>query len=581
MYLSKVIIAIPFFLNLASIMFMMSRKPSSEQKYAVSISFANLIFLIGYDLFSEKSYGIPLYGMKIIFISTLFNMMFFLQVESLLFNIRIPRRIKGLLWIYLGVMISLILFSGGNNIFRNLLYKTYKTDSGVSVSFGPVVIAFFMSGMALLLFTIIVFIYRLITSKKKEKIFYTRNFLLCIVPVASFSFSRVDTIAFVLLPYMVSFFSILTTVLVMMNKFSNLSDQALSVVENEVSGPCFILDENMMVHSVNLSAVEFFPEYLKVRKMLGRPVKANDLLHQIVFYAKHNDKFENDIFEFESKRYKAQCIEIKSDYHLYGYTVVLKDITQYSNVVSKLEENTEKQKTLLKAYEDEISTIQSKIVSGAIQLVLSADKEIGEHMRRTSNYTSVIARQLVSDRKFKDILTQRYVEVLTKVSPLHDIGKIKTDKGLLAKPEKNSVMQDSKIQRHVVNGVDVIESLIVNNPNDLFYQLSKEVAMYHHEWWDGEGYPKGLKGYEIPLSARIVSVADVFDNISFQHFRESESPDFQEVFDIILSYSGKRFDPEIVDSFKNAKTKLKRLYEEMVLSDLSDRGGVLEKLIKK
>ena len=190
MYLSKIIIAIPFFLNLASIMFMMSRKPSSEQKYAVSISFANLIFLIGYDLFSEKSYGIPLYGMKIIFISTLFNMMFFLQVESLLFNIRIPRRIKGLLWIYLGVMISLILFSGGNNIFRNLLYKTYKTDSGVSVSFGPVVIAFFMSGMALLLFTIIVFIYRLITSKKKEKIFYTRNFLLCIVPVASFSFSN-------------------------------------------------------------------------------------------------------------------------------------------------------------------------------------------------------------------------------------------------------------------------------------------------------------------------------------------------------------------------------------------------------
>ncbi len=534
----------------------------------MAVSFLTIFIARGYYLYLSEGLTQAHYmGLKIIYAIAIVMLPMFIQINFLLFNVRLSRKIFTI--VSAGTMISvfMLILSYDSDIFSNSVSRLALT-------------LYYVYTISMVVFTVAIFLFRMITCRKNERLFFIRHFFFCILPLLSLCLINVNRYFFMMPLYMLTFFVMATTVLVVREKFSNLSDLALSVVENAVSGPCFIIDENLMVHDANLSAVQMFPEYISVRKLLKKPVKANDLLLQVIFNAENNGKVENSIFEFDNKQYQGYCVSIKSDYRFYGYTVVLKDITEQRDVVYKLEKRNEQQKQILRYYEDEISSIQSKIVSGLMHLILVADKETGEHIRRVSNYTSIIARQLLLEEKFINKLTKRYVEILIKVSPLHDVGKLKIAKGLANNHDLRRPLSDADVQRHVVSGVEIIDSLIVNNPDDLFYTLAKEVALYHHEWWDGEGYPKGLKGYEIPLSARIVALADVFDNISFNQYKETHEANFSETFESVVMYSGKRFDPEIIESFKNVRSKIEKVYEEMVVDNFSiglSGGGVYKK----
>lgn len=562
----KVLISIPLVINCLCILVMMRKRSSTEQKYAMAVSFLTIFIARGYYLYLSEGLTQAHYmGLKIIYAIAIVMLPMFIQINFLLFNVRLSRKIFTI--VSAGTMISvfMLILSYDSDIFSNSVSRLALT-------------LYYVYTISMVVFTVAIFLFRMITCRKNERLFFIRHFFFCILPLLSLCLINVNRYFFMMPLYMLTFFVMATTVLVVREKFSNLSDLALSVVENAVSGPCFIIDENLMVHDANLSAVQMFPEYISVRKLLKKPVKANDLLLQVIFNAENNGNVENSIFEFDNKQYQGYCVAIKSDYRFYGYTVVLKDITEQQDVVYKLEKRNEQQKQILRYYEDEISSIQSKIVSGLMHLILVADKETGEHIRRVSNYTSIIARQLLLEEKFINKLTKRYVEILIKVSPLHDVGKLKIAKGLANNHDLRRPLSDADVQRHVVSGVEIIDSLIVNNPDDLFYTLAKEVALYHHEWWDGEGYPKGLKGYEIPLSARIVALADVFDNISFNQYKETHEANFSETFESVVMYSGKRFDPEIIESFKNVRSKIEKVYEEMVVDNfsigLSGGGGI-------
>ena len=563
----KVLISIPLVINCLCILVMMRKRSSTEQKYAMAVSFLTIFIARGYYLYLSEGLTQAHYmGLKIIYAIAIVMLPMFIQINFLLFNVRLSRKIFTI--ISAGTMISVfvLILSYDSDIFSNSVSRLALT-------------LYYVYTISMVVFTVAIFLFRMITCHKNERLFFIRHFIFCILPLLSLCLINVNRYFFMMPLYMLTFFVMATTVLVVREKFSNLSDLALSVVENAVSGPCFVIDENLMVHDANISAVQMFPEYISVRKLLKKPVKANDLLLQVIFNATNNGDVENSIFEFDNKQYQGYCVSINSDYRFYGYTVVLKDITEQRDIVYKLEKRNEQQKQILRYYEDEISSIQSKIVSGLMHLILVADNEIGEHIRRVSNYTSIIARQLLSEEKFINKLTKRYVEILIKVSPLHDVGKLKISKGLANNHDALHPLSDADVQRHVVSGVEIIDSLIVNNPDDLFYTLSKEVALYHHEWWDGEGYPKGLKGYEIPLSARIVALADVFDNISFKQYKETHEANFAETFQSVVMYSGKRFDPEIIESFKNARSKIERVYEEMVVENFSvglNGGGYIK-----
>jgi putative two-component system response regulator len=173
--------------------------------------------------------------------------------------------------------------------------------------------------------------------------------------------------------------------------------------------------------------------------------------------------------------------------------------------------------------------------------------ESGSHIRRTTLLAETLAMRMLTVDKFKSALLNENVHSLIKASALHDIGKIGIPDGILLKPGKLSDQEFNIIKTHTTIGSDIIDSIAGSLPdNDMYLKYARDICHYHHERWDGKGYPKGLKGEEIPLSARMISIVDVFDAlVNPRCYKAAYTYDLS--LDIIQDGRGTQFDPDIVD----------------------------------
>jgi len=177
------------------------------------------------------------------------------------------------------------------------------------------------------------------------------------------------------------------------------------------------------------------------------------------------------------------------------------------------------------------------------------DPETGNHILRTQGYVHALAERLKDHRRFAAFLTEHNIQLLTRSAPLHDIGKVGIPDAILRKPGKLTPEEWEIMKTHSWLGAEAIElaERDIDQPVE-FLMLAKEIAHWHHEKWDGSGYPDGLAGEAIPVSARLMAVADVFDAlISPRVYKPSMSLD--EARDIIAAERGRQFDPDVTDVF--------------------------------
>lgn len=182
-------------------------------------------------------------------------------------------------------------------------------------------------------------------------------------------------------------------------------------------------------------------------------------------------------------------------------------------------------------------------------LAESRDPETGNHIRRTQYYVKALAESLAQQPKYQQVLTPEVITALFKSAPLHDIGKVGVEDRILLKPGKLTDEEFVQMKRHSTYGRDAIVAAENNlDQADNFLIFAKEIAYAHHEKWDGSGYPEGLAGDAIPLSARLMAVADVYDAlISKRVYKPAFS--HEKAVEIILQGRGSHFDPELVDCF--------------------------------
>jgi HD-GYP domain-containing protein (c-di-GMP phosphodiesterase class II) len=200
--------------------------------------------------------------------------------------------------------------------------------------------------------------------------------------------------------------------------------------------------------------------------------------------------------------------------------------------------------------------LRQAITTAFADIVESRDSFSGQHAKRSGKYAEAIARELKKENVFSDIITDDYLTGLSIAAPLHDIGKIVISDVIINKKGKLSKEEFEIMKTHTTEGKRLIEKILENLPEAKNLVLAAEIAYTHHERWDGTGYPRGLKGEEIPLCGRIVAVADVFDAlISRRSYKEAYSFDFS--VDLIMNESGTHFDPRIAEAFFNIKNQLK------------------------
>jgi len=196
----------------------------------------------------------------------------------------------------------------------------------------------------------------------------------------------------------------------------------------------------------------------------------------------------------------------------------------------------------------EVSEAQQATIFALAKLAEYRDGDTGTHLERVREYCRLLAEQLFQDSSYSSNITQEFVECIQYASPLHDIGKVAIPDSILLKPGKLTIEEFEVMKSHTVVGAENLQVVYNKYAENIFIGMGIEIALYHHERWDGTGYPDGLIGKNIPLSARITALADFYDALrSDRCYRAGFDHDYVKT--LIVESDGTHFDPEIVKAF--------------------------------
>ena len=270
----------------------------------------------------------------------------------------------------------------------------------------------------------------------------------------------------------------------------------------------------------------------------------------------------------QTPKIEAQCLEAGAlDYVSKPFVpLVLKGrvhrIIELGKYRKELEEVVELQAQSISEQSRKIEEIQDAIIVGMANLIEERDNSTGRHVKNTQTYVSLLSEALMKKGLYPDILDEIYRDKLIKAAPLHDVGKIKITDLILQKPGKLSEEEYRIIQSHTRYGTDIVEEILGGVEDPEYLEIARDVALYHHERWDGNGYPEGLMGEEIPLCARIMAIADVFDALSEDRVYHRGIRSVDTVLSIIEESGGTQFDPTLTEVFLSLRDKLKEYVED-------------------
>ena len=202
----------------------------------------------------------------------------------------------------------------------------------------------------------------------------------------------------------------------------------------------------------------------------------------------------------------------------------------------------------LVANQEKLSAMQEHIISGMANLIENRDMATGGHILRTSAYVKALAENARRDGVYADVLDDHFISLLYTLAPMHDIGKILVPDSILKKPGKLTAEEFEQMKRHTSEGGSIVRDILNGITDEEYLSFASDIVTYHHERWDGSGYPEGKRGEDIPLPARIMAIADVFDAlISERCYKKAMEP--EAAVQIIREEVGSHFDPQLVKVF--------------------------------
>lgn len=213
-------------------------------------------------------------------------------------------------------------------------------------------------------------------------------------------------------------------------------------------------------------------------------------------------------------------------------------------------------------YYKQNTMLQKSLITTMADLVENRDENTGGHIQRTAKYVEIIARKLKSEKKYTHILTDKYIEDMVIAAPLHDVGKIHIPDAVLNKPGKLDDSEFTMMKSHAAEGGKIINRVEESVGNINYLRIAKEMAEYHHERMDGKGYPHGITGEEIPLCAKILAVADVFDALISKRCYKEPMP-LDKAFAIIAEESGSHFDTDVANAFLESRSEIEQFINEL------------------
>ncbi len=309
----------------------------------------------------------------------------------------------------------------------------------------------------------------------------------------------------------------------------------------------------------NETGTAVFPQLKQVRvdtRISGYPELRDTIdswLREFVADESHDEVH----YETGGRDYRVNINYLYDGQKKRGYQLFLRDDTEEQEYVRLLSSFNETLQQEVEEKTRHIVDMHDNLILSMATMVESRDNSTGGHIRRTSRVVAILIDEIRKDGRLQ--LSDVFCNNLIKAAPMHDLGKIAVDDAVLRKPGRYTDKEYNKMKSHAAEGARIVHEILVGTEDDAFRELAENVAHYHHERWDGSGYPEGLKGEEIPLEARIMAIADVYDAlVSKRVYKEKMS--FEEADRIILEGMGKHFDKSLEPYYVAARPRLEAYY---------------------
>lgn len=241
-----------------------------------------------------------------------------------------------------------------------------------------------------------------------------------------------------------------------------------------------------------------------------------------------------------------------------GYIVTFIDDTANKKYIRLLDSYNEKLEREVDEKTAHIVEMHDNLIKSLAMMVESRDNSTGGHIMRTSEGVRILIDELLKEGRIS--LSQEFCRDVIKAAPMHDLGKIAVDDAVLRKPGRFTDEEFEKMKCHAAEGARVIHEILLHTDDDSFKKVAENVAHYHHERWDGSGYPDGLRMEEIPIEARIMAIADVYDALVSKRVYK-EAFDFEKADRIIIEGMGSQFDPALQSTYEHARPRLEEYYK--------------------
>ena len=530
----------------------------------LNFSFIPIVNLGYYILASSQTVPEAILGIKISYLGDYAHIFIMYAIFNLC-NLNIKKSIKLIL---LGISTFFFLSSlsiGSSSIF-------YKSISGEIV--GNNLILHKEYGILHTLYYIQILIYMVITIcatiyafRKKNDVSRCnlRYMLACeAIPVLTFFIGRLFHLKVDLLPlsYVLS-----EAVLLMISRRIVLYDVTETVIETiALNGKTGFVsfDDSFNYLGSNQLAKNIYPELKELKvddSVLQHPELSRDVIDNIRKYV-INPKKNSFLKNFGEQIYQVDINRLYDGRVNRGYILYMQDDTKDQKYISLLNGFNDKLRDEVNQKTENIVAMHNKLILSMAAMVESRDNSTGGHIKRTSDVVNILIEEIQKDKSDdRLILTNEFCYNIIKAAPMHDLGKIAVDDAVLRKPGRFTDEEFEKMKTHAEEGARIVHEILKDTDDQAFHILAENVAHYHHERWDGSGYPKGLKGEEIPLEARIMAVADVYDAlVSKRVYKEAMS--FEKADSIMMESFGKHFDKQLEKYYVAARSKLEDYYSK-------------------
>ncbi len=544
-----------------------------QKRFDVNISAIMILIpivnLAYYVMYTEHEPDVAGYAFKVIYMGGCYLPWFTLMCVFDMCKISLSRVVRVISFIVNTLMYSIILTIGHLPLFYEKIDISHDGEKWIfHKTYGPMHSVFYVYIAIYFIVTIITIIYSYMRKKEVSRKLLTLLYVPLLVSIMGYALNHFVMDGIEIMPVMYLISEIVYVLIARRVSLYEVNDMMLETMVETGDTGFITVDFKYNYLGSNETAKEIFPEINDL--IIDKKISKSDKLNKtVVHWIKHFEEEGEDktvyidygdpTTEDDDKMYAISINYLYDGRYRKGYLIYIVDDTQNQMYIRLLDRYNEELEDEVKAKTESIIKMHDNLILSMATMVESRDNSTGGHIRRTSEGVNILIDEIRKQGKLK--LSDEFCTCIIKAAPMHDLGKIAVDDAILRKPGRFRPEEYEIMKSHAAEGAKIVHEVLKETDDEAFKQIAENVAHYHHERWDGSGYPDGLKGEEIPLEARIMAIADVYDAlVSKRVYKEKMS--FEEADAIITEGMGTQFDPGLKAVYEAARPRLEEYYTE-------------------